>query len=273
MTIAIGERVRFQDHLVGAESSRRYDVTDTPFEGFTPKGEVWARSAIERIGLPTNNVTSVTYRPNERGRENVLGQAHWDTGELRAYKSISDHPEIAQISVLAHELAHHATPWHDKNQSLYGESQFISAQEMRHAREHSLAIAEQSRLTGIFLNGYHKELFRRLDAGELSPARFIEETQAIMVSERFGNPNHLRQVQESQRKEIERLQMNNKTEWEYVSITATEEELKYEWVGPVGIDRSLIALMNGVSISKQLNNHIEDLRASFSREKSPLMKD
>ncbi|MBN1263394.1 MAG: hypothetical protein JW991_03475 [Candidatus Pacebacteria bacterium] len=245
---------------IAPQGERVKSLDKVAFKGLSPEQAGWVKQAAERIGLPTDNVTSIVYRENLRGEESVLGQVHLLTGELTLFKALGKLPERAQISTLAHELAHENDPFLKENIKLYG-----SEEAWEQAQKHASAIAEQTKQTRVYLNGYHKMLHQMLMAGQISELIFARETHAILIEIRLSNPKHMIQVQEAQRDKLIRQNRQNKF------ITMMEPEEAENGTPAVGVDRTLISLIAGVNNLAELNSHVAQIRNSFSpTEKGPL---
>ena len=161
--------------------------------------EAFIRRMVESVGLPLNNVSRITFRESSAQdtiNSGVLGSVHLETGELSFYKRLEGLPEIAQLGVTAHELAHENDPHKKENASLYG-----SEQNMQRAAENVKKLTNQTKESKVFMNWYHKFLFQQLEAGNIDETRFLRETHAIIVELRYTNPKHLEEVLKSQNKE------------------------------------------------------------------------
>lgn len=208
-----------------------------PIEGFTSDREVFVRGMLEKIGLPLDRVSKITFKPNTSKTENVLGSAHRTTGEVTFFKRMEGIPEIAQVGTAAHELAHVNSFYIEENVNAYG-----GERNMEKARGNAILVAAQTAMSHKFLNGYHKALYqefiKRAD-DVVAQEKFIEETNAIMIELRFTNPKHLEEVLKAQDKDS------------YESILTQ-------------IDKTLLDLMPNLNQSKEnLNRHIANLRRSY----------
>lgn len=245
-------------------TARRESLEGASFEGFTKAQEIWVRRQIETIGLPIRNINKISYKENTPRESTSLGSANLLTGEYRLYKLLEDPkvPEIAQLGTMVHEGLH----WGDPNREIHPlgyENVYQSEEERSHAKRHAEQIARQTKQTGVYLNGYHKKLFEAFNEGKIDETRLKMETHAIMGELRFTNPKHLIQVQKAQKEKLEKSGRGN----QFVQIMTQEGSDK-----AVGIDRTLISLLQdkGIHNVNQLNMHIENVRNSFSKDKSPL---
>lgn len=199
--------------------------------------EVFIRRVVEAVGLPLNNVSKITFKESsaqDTVNSGVLGSVHLETGELSFYKRLEGLPEIAQLGVAAHELAHENDPHKKENAALYG-----SEQNMQRTADNVKALADQTKESRVFMNWYHKFLFQQLEAGKIDEPRFLRETHAIMIELRYTNPKHLEEVLESQ---------NRKTS------TQILDEL----------DSTLLSLMPHLRDKADLNQHISNLRRAYN---------
>lgn len=217
-------------------------VTEIPHtvevSGFGER-EAFIRRMVESVGLPLDNVSRITFQ--ERSAQDtvnsgVLGSVHMETGELSFYKRLEGLPEIAQLGVATHELAHENDPHNVNNARLYG-----SEENMRATAENVKRLADQTIDTEVFMNWYHKFLFEKLESGQIDNDRFLRETHAIMIELRFTNPKHLKEVLRSQDKETADEIFNN-------------------------LDNTLLALMPHLKTTEELNKHIDNLHNSFKKE-------
>lgn len=217
-------------------------VTEIPHtvevSGFGER-EAFIRRMVESVGLPLDNVSRITFQ--ERSAQDtvnsgVLGSVHMETGELSFYKRLEGLPEIAQLGVATHELAHENDPHNVINARLYG-----SEENMRMTAENVKKLADQTIDTEVFMNWYHKFLFEKLESGQIDNDRFLRETHAIMIELRFTNPKHLKEVLRSQDKETADEIFNN-------------------------LDNTLLALMPHLKTTEELNKHIDNLHNSFKKE-------
>lgn len=218
------------------------------FEGFSPYQKERVSEHIQSIGLPADNIETVAYRPNQKGQEAVLGSYQPHDGTLTLYKSLDKLPPIAQHGTIVHELAHSSSPLDPNNERFYGSEESIDT-----ARNHAVAVAKQSELTGKFLNGYQAYLYRELKAKRVDQARFIEETYAIMMELRFTNPHHLQPVETAQKKQLAKMRERQ-----------DPEALSFEPVNiSQGVDRTISALIPGLETKSDIDEHADNLRKNI----------
>lgn len=194
--------------------------------------EALIRRMVESVGLPLNNVSRITFREST-AQESILGSVHMGTGELSFYKRMEGLPEIAQLGVATHELAHENDPHKKENANLYG-----SEEKMNRTAENVKRLAEQTKESKVFMNWYHKFLFENLQKGEIDETRFLRETHAIMIELRYTNPKHLEEVLQSQNKE-------------------TASQIIDE------LNNTLLALMPHLKDKTELDSHIGNLKKSY----------
>lgn len=179
-----------------------YHLMNVPFEGFE---DIRQRSEVRNLmvdtGLPVDNVLKVSYLPNTSETDLRLGHYDRSQGEVALYKKLGKLPPIAHLDTITHEIAHTISPFSLDNTVFYGDQK-----EQEETISHIKAVANQSQKTKIYLNGYHALLAKSLREGKIDTARFLEETHAIMIGLRFSNPNHLNQVEQSQRNRLKALQ-------------------------------------------------------------------
>jgi len=164
---------------------RENNELDVTYVGLSREQQKRIKTHAECIGFPLGNVHELVYTEGKEGQENVLGSYEPFDGKLTLYKSLDNLPPIAQHGTIVHELAHSVSPFDPKSEKLY---QTNAALEQ--AKTHASAVAEQSKITGVYLNGYQAKLHEQLEAGEIDNSRFVEETRAIMMELRFTNPKH-----------------------------------------------------------------------------------
>jgi hypothetical protein len=235
-----GEPGGYQFAERGRQSPR---VTEIPqhveVSGFGER-EAFIRRVVESVGLPLDNVSRITFQEasaQDTVNSGVLGSVHMETGELSFYKRLEGLPEIAQLGVATHELAHENDPHKKENVKLYG-----SEENMQRTSDNVKKLADQTKESHVFMNWYHKFLYQQLEAGNIDDQRFLRETHAIMVELRYTNPKHLQEVLRSQDKE-------------------TASEIYNQ------LDDTLLALMPHLNNSKdELNKHIDGLHASFKNK-------
>lgn len=223
-------------------------VTEIPqsveVSGFGER-EAFVRRMVESVGLPLNNVSRITFQEasaQDTVNSGVLGSVHMETGELSFYKRMEGLPEIAQLGVATHELAHENDPHKKENANLYG-----SEERMNRTAENVKKLAEQTKESKVFMNWYHKFLFENLQKGEIDETRFLRETHAIMVELRYTNPKHLEEVLESQNKE-------------------TAIQIMTE------LDNTLLALMPHLRDKNELDSHIQNLKSSYKTKSANILR-
>ena len=234
-------------YIRSKESTRR--TLDAPFVGFTPEQADRITTHIENIGLPVDNISTVVYRPNQKGENNVLGSYEPNDGIFTLYKSLDELPPVAQHGTIVHELAHSSSPFDEKNQRFYG-----SPESMTKAREQVQAVSKQSLETGRYLNGYQAYLAKQLEAGQINIDRFVEETHAILIELRFNNFEHLKQVNEAQKAQVNKMNGSEK----FVDILS-------------GVDSTLISLIPQVNSKEELDKHVNSLKQTLIAKRQPLL--
>lgn len=249
----VTDRVHYSD----AERAEHLGGLENTF-GFTPGQRTAAVREIASIGMPVGNISSLHRRPNQTGREeNALGSWGISSEEYGQYSLFErldgEHPEV-RLGTVAHELWHANSPYVEQNAGLYG-----SEQERARTEAFVTAVAEQTNLTGKYLNGYHAHLAKQLADDEIEEWRFREETGAIMAQLRVENLAKLRQVQESQHRQLERLKGQGKR------VPAAVDIVTRPGRAPTGIDRALIALMPQVHSITELDARALRLKREFYR--------
>lgn len=230
-------------HSMRQESSfRMTPITElpesVPVVGFGEREE-FVRNLVNTIGLPLNNVTRVSHAVETDRQSLTLGSFHLRDGELTFYKRMENLPEVAQLGVAFHELAHANSPFLRKNSALYGTEQNRLA-----AVDNAITVAGQTLESHIYLNGYHKMLLKALENGDINQGRYLEETNAIMIQLRFTDPKHLREVLESQNTD---------------TADAVIDQL----------DETLLTLMPQFANKEALDRHIKSLKESYVEKTKP----
>lgn len=223
-------------------------VTEIPqsveVSGFGER-EAFVRRMVESVGLPLNNVSRITFREasaQDTVNSGVLGSVHMETGELSFYKRLEGLPEIAQLGVATHELAHENDPHNSKNVGLYG-----SEERMNKTAENVKNVAEQTKESRVYMNWYHKFLLEQLEKGQIDDARFLSETHAIMIELRYTNPKHLEEVLKSQNE-------------------GTSSQIMAE------LDNTLLALMPHLRDKNELDNHIQNLKGAYKTKSATVLR-
>ena len=215
------------------------------YTGFSSEQKQRVKNHIESIGFPTDNIQEVVYRQGKKGEENILGSFQPHDGTFTLFKSLDNLPPIAQHATIVHEFAHSLSPFDPKSEKFYG-----SNQTLKEAKEHAIAVAEQSKITHKYLNGYQAKLHEQLEAGEIDDLRFVEETRAIMMELRFTNPNHLKQVESAQIKAL--------SGGENVSIID-------------GVDRTISILIPKLQTKEDIDKHINSLKKKVINQGQPIL--
>lgn len=228
---------------------------EIPFIGFSGEQKQRVKTHIESIGFPSDNVREVLYEPGKKGQENLLGSFQPFNGKLTLYKSLEKLPPIAQHETIVHELAHATSPFDPKSEKFYGSSEAVQA-----AKNHAVAVAEQSKITHIYLNGYQAKLHEQLEADEIDELRFVEETRAIMMGLRFTNPAHLKQVESAQ---IEKINKIKETHPEASGLKSVNI------IG--GVDKTISILIPNLQSKEDIDKHVEGLKRKVLEQGRPLL--
>lgn len=257
------------EKIFGIRSQEKEKILDDiPFEGFNHKQEVWVKKQIYNVGLPIDHLTKVRYEPSKKGKESVMGQTNSLTGEMTLYKSLSILPKRAQLDTIVHESSHINSPFIKGNVDVYGEGE-AGENNQKYSRNLAVNIARQSIESNVFINGYQKALAKALLQGKIEPQRYIEETNAIMIEQRFTNPNHLRKISDSQKKTLEKKKKAGMDVSEFTPITAGRD-IFGRIKEAEGVDRTIMALIPGIKSSQGLELHTEWVRKSFLKRKTPI---
>lgn len=254
-----------------AEAARLEWVSSLPAEGFASAEHQEVVGHIAAIGFPLDNFNNLSHRPNVGEEEHTL--ASWGVGtENYGEFTIYDlhhrqHPE-ERLRTIGHESMHANTPLDGKNAHLYG-----GEAERLEAVRFVEALAEQSLLTGKWLNGYHKSLAQKYNADKTAKnhAIFVEETSAITAELALSNRGHLRQVEDAQHKKMDDLTRAARAQGKpepAPKVALLSSEGRDGSVRVEGIDRTLIKLLHGVDDYHSLMQRINSLKARFYPEES-----
>jgi len=261
------------ERIEGMEARLAY-LRSLPAEGFKSEDEKEQTiEQIARIGLPIENYNKLLSKRNKRGREeNVL--ATWGTGsrnygEFSRYDLLDKEVPQKQNGTLGHEGMHGASPFDARNTLAYK-----TPEARRQAQEVAIAIAEQTDITGIPLNGYHKWLLeemrhyekfgvpRNKDKQIIDRAVFYEETHAIAGELGLSNRNRLIDMQREQHKKMDDLiRIGEARREDKVDLITTEDRRGNLRVG--GIDTTLIHLVDGVNSYEDLVQHVASLKERY----------
>lgn len=237
---------------------RAEQLASIPQEGFTPEQHRRVVDQILAIGLPVDNYAKLIKRPNGPDTEKILaswGAGTENYGEFSVYELLDRQVPEKHLATIAHEGAHANTPFRRENARLFGG-------EVQRAEAELFAknLAAQSLVTGKYLTGYHKYLANQLIEGEITLGTFAEETQAIATELALTNRAKLQQVESAQHAKLANLQKagllpEDVQPINLLSHTNTNGEVKAN-----GIDKQLIALLDGVSGHEDLVKHVDNLK-------------
>jgi hypothetical protein len=152
---------------------------------------------------------------------------------------------------MIHELSHASSPFDLKNEKLYGGKESI-----KQSRDFVLAVAQQTDITHKYLNGYHAYLHKQLLNGQIDKRRFVEETHAILVEQRFTNTAHLAQVEAAQHEKMKEKGI------EPVHLISKQKYGKE--VALSNLDANIMKLIPGMKNYDDLENHIRKVRESVA---------
>jgi len=223
-------------------------------EKIDPEG--YARWLMYQAKLPLSTTTRIAYRPNMRGEEGILGSAE-DNGRVTFWKDMEKIPAVAQWGVALHELGHRVSPLRVENTPLYG-----SAEKRERAELNAYRMAEQAIITRRFLNGYHKYRYKQMMTGQIPYELWVEETQQIALNLAGENPAHLQQVEDAQRRRMDRMGRRN----DFVALTS-QQNRDGTW-NVSALDQALMDLTKIQSV-EELHNHYRKVREKLPK-KTPL---
>ena len=229
---------------------------EAPMIGFTPEQARRVKNHIESIDLPPDNIEEVVYRPNKRGEKGIVGSFEPFNGRLTVYKDLDKLPPIAQHGTIVHEMTHSVSPLDPCNEPFYGSNEEISF-----ARNHAIAVAYQSLVTQKYINGYQAFLAKKLAVGEIDKERFVEETNAIMVEQRFTNLSHLEQVEKSQKNKLKELKRKGSLEaanLRPVDVVA-------------GVEQEISSLIPKLKTKGAINRHVNNLKQGLIAQGRPIL--
>jgi len=167
-------------------------------------------------------------------------------------------PPEAQVRVAAEEQWASASPFKAENASYFG-----GELERMAAAEVVSDIADQSRLTGKFLDGRHKILARKYDAGEISKVEHDEAVGGILAGFALTNPAHLRNVGEAQAKVVTR-RVNAGVLAADTKVVALTSRITENGVELAGFDK-ISASINGVKSQAELASLGLEMKSRYYR--------
>lgn len=169
------------------------------FEDFDDTRLAQVRKIIGECGLPLSQIRTISLRKGfiEQDGERPPTIARYDaqTGVL-AISTEAFVPTGRLIRALVHETAHSYTPLKISR----NKDSVIAIPGEEKTTEFVRAVALQASETKIFINNEHAYVHTQYTSGKLSFYDFVEETWAILVDQRYTDPDHLRQVDDAQRK-------------------------------------------------------------------------
>jgi len=167
-------------------------------------------------------------------------------------------PPEAQVRQAAEEQWTATSPFNAENASYFG-----GELERMEAAEIVTDIADQARLTGKFLDGRHKILARKFDAGEITKLEHDNAVGSILSGFALTNPAHLRNVGEAQAKVIARRVKAGvlPEDTKFVPLTSRITENGVELAG---IDK-ITASINGVNSQAELASLGLEMKAKHYR--------
>jgi hypothetical protein len=170
-------------------------------------------------------------------------------------------PREAAAREVAAEIWTNASPFRAENDAFFG-----SPEDREAAAETVTAIADQARLTGKYLDGSHKALSRKLDAGEITKAEHDEAVGGILTGFALTNPQHLRNVESAQQRVIERRVKAGvlPEDTKFVNLTSRVSENGVELAG---ID-AVVARMTGRTSQADIAAHGLEIKKAFYGEEA-----
>jgi hypothetical protein len=165
-------------------------------------------------------------------------------------------PPEAQVRAVAESLWTSHSPFNTENTPYFGgEFERIAAAET------VTSIADQSRLTGKYLDGRHKALTRQFDAGDITKVEHDEAVGGILTGFALTNPAHLSAVNEAQAKVITRRvaagMLPENTQVVALNSYVTEDGSKL-----AGIDM-VVASMTGRTSQAEVAMHGLEMKAQY----------
>jgi hypothetical protein len=179
------------------ENLRARNTFEPQFRGFSENQQNSVKNIADSVGFYRAGIKSFVHGGTRHipGGE-VGGWFDFGRKELALADGALRH-EGQMGSVTIHELTHAGSPFVNKEARDY----YIATKGYELFNEATMGVvkaAQQSFVTGTYLNGYHKWLGNQLKFNQIDPAQFIEETSAILAEIRITNPMHLQQVNEAQ---------------------------------------------------------------------------
>lgn len=262
--VAAGAEANLLPSRIEGRYNRRNHVASANFEGMTAERQRKMTDMITDIGLPVDNIRTIAHQ-GEYNKGSLAGEKGWSTlatwtpaeGRFTTYDALDNLPEAALLDTTVHELTHGMSPFDPENAFLYG-----SEKARQEAAAQAENIATQSYLTGKFINGYQKKLAEQLadPESDVTWARFREETSAILTEHGMTDRAKLRQVQEAQTKEVDKLILQGKLNPNFKPV-----KLISDWLGstPEGVDKQLVNLVDGVNSVAGIEMHVRSLKHKY----------
>ena len=246
-----------------AENQRLLHLQSLPCEGFDSEAQrLRTIQELAVTGLPVNDLTKIiygknTYKDPDTLASIVIGGAN--RGKLTEKELLEKHPE-KRPGTFCHEQTHLNSPFRPENAGLFG-----SEKERLEIAAHIIEVAEQTKTTKKFLNGYHAYLYKKLNKGEISDTLYYEETWAIMCQLAMTNEEKLEQVENSQRREMARLHNLGRASSDKIASLTT----KIGENGEITLSTVDIALMKllepaGITNYSEYCNHLSGLIGRFN---------
>lgn len=304
-----------RDPKLQAMQDRRATLEGLDHQGFSRNEINELRGIIASSGLPIRGLTSFVH---ESDRESVDANGHkggqviasmHTHGEHRGRFTVHDvyyqASDEEKKATTVHEMTHNLSALRPENRDIFGEGE-DGERERQAIASYVAKVAEQSLVTGVHLNGYHKHLMQEYSTREaklqeavragnltereaqqqiaIAKYKYTEETQAILTEMSFFKRAKLEQVQEAQAKRYEDMariagidphsellpeSVRGRGLPERVQLITNQDA---EPGAPgVGADRIAITLLRGVGVTNhdELLSHIDNFKGRQWGSRSP----
>lgn len=307
-----------RDPRLQAMQARRASLEQLDHDGFSRREINELRGIIASSGLPIRGLTGFVH---ESDRESVDANGHKGGQVIASMHTHGEHKgrftvhdvfyeasDEEKKATTVHEMIHNLSALRPENRDIFGEGEEGERERLAIASYVS-RVAEQSLVTGVHLNGYHKHLMQEystreaklqeaVSAGHLTEQeaqqqiaiaryKYTEETQAILTEMAFFKRAELGRVQEAQAKRYEDMAriagIDPNSELLPASVRAhglpervqlvTDPEADRGAPG-VGADRIAISLLRGVGVTNhgELLRHIDNFKGREWGNRSPRVR-
>lgn len=304
-----------RDPRLQAMQRRRESLERLDHQGFSRNEINELRGIIASSGLPIRGLTGFVHEPDRQSVDanghkggQVIASMHTH-GEHKGRFTVHDvyykASDEEKKATTMHEMTHNLSALRRENSDIFGEGE-EGERERQAIASYVSRVAEQSLITGVHLNGYHKHLMQEFStreakmreavrAGHLTEGeaqqqidiaryKYTEETQAILTEMAFFKRAELERVQEAQGSRLDDLariagkdpnsellpaSLRGRGLPERVQLI-TDPAAEHGAPG-VGADRIAITLLRGVGVTNhdELLRHIDNFKGRQWGNRSP----